>query len=70
MGNARKYGLDYIKKLPIAEADNMIQNKIESLFYEKAILETVEIECQIDQLVYQLYDLTAEEIAIIENGIK
>jgi adenine-specific DNA-methyltransferase len=32
--------------------------------------ETVLLETQIDQLVYQLYNLTAEEIAIIENGIK
>lgn len=29
-----------------------------------------ELENQIDQLVYQLYDLTAEEIEIIENSVK
>jgi len=28
------------------------------------------IEMQVDQLVYQLYDLTDEEIKIIENGVK
>jgi adenine-specific DNA-methyltransferase len=27
-------------------------------------------ENQIDQLVYQLYDLTTEEIEIIENSVK
>lgn len=75
MGNARKYGLDYIKKLPIAVADNMLQNKIEELVdqvisMKKENMETIEIENQIDLLVYQLYDLTAEEIKIIENGVK
>jgi len=29
-----------------------------------------EFELQIDQLVYQLYGLTEEEIAIIENSVK
>jgi adenine-specific DNA-methyltransferase len=32
------------------------------------IADTAELETQIDQLVYQLYDLTAEEIEIIENN--
>ncbi|MCX7929095.1 MAG: class I SAM-dependent DNA methyltransferase, partial [Patescibacteria group bacterium] len=32
--------------------------------------DTSELEKQIDQLVYQLYDLTEEEIAIIENSFK
>jgi len=31
---------------------------------------TARIENQIDQLVYQLYELTEEEIAIIENSTK
>ena len=31
-------------------------------------LENIEIEQQIDQLVYQLYDLTDEEIAIVEKA--
>jgi type II restriction/modification system DNA methylase subunit YeeA len=29
--------------------------------------ETTDLENQIDQLVYQLYDLTEEEIAIVEG---
>ncbi|MDW8211026.1 MAG: TaqI-like C-terminal specificity domain-containing protein [Cytophagales bacterium] len=32
--------------------------------------DTSELEKQIDQLVYQLYDLTEEEIAFIENSFK
>jgi hypothetical protein len=72
MGNARKYGLDYIKKLPIKKADNIRQSKIEALV-DKVILkkkegiETIELENKIDQLVYQLYELTEEEIKIIEG---
>jgi len=31
--------------------------------------DTTAIETQIDQLVYKLYDLTDEEIAIIEGSI-
>ncbi len=33
-------------------------------------LETEPLETEIDNLVYQLYDLTAEEIKIVENGTK
>ena len=30
--------------------------------------DTTDLENQIDQLVYQIYDLTEEEIKIIENN--
>ncbi len=29
--------------------------------------DTSTLESEVDQLVYQLYDLTAEEIAVVEN---
>jgi len=29
--------------------------------------DTIDLEIQIDQIVYQLYDLTEEEIAIVEG---
>ncbi|MDE0470451.1 MAG: hypothetical protein OXH57_00795, partial [Ekhidna sp.] len=32
--------------------------------------DTIEFEAQIDQLVYELYDLTDEEIAIVEGKTK
>ena len=72
MGNARKYGLDYIKKLPISEGDSEIQNQMQILVdkvisTKKELADTTEIETQIDQLVYKLYDLTEEEIKIIEG---
>jgi hypothetical protein len=73
MGNARKYGLDYIKKLPIKKAEIKIQNEVAELVdkvisIKKDGLETIDLENQIDQLVYQLYELTEEEIKIIENA--
>lgn len=64
-----------VKELPIPEVSNELENEIVGLS-EKIILlkksnkETADIENQIDQLVYQLYDLTEEEIKIIENSIK
>jgi hypothetical protein len=72
MGNARKYGLDYIKKLPISEGDSAIQNQMQILVdkvisTKKELADTTEIETQIDQLVYKLYDLTEEEIKIVET---
>ncbi len=45
-------------------------NEILELKRENPICDTIELETQIDQLVYQLYDLSAEEIAIIENSVK
>jgi len=45
--------------------DKIIESKILS-----PLTETSELENQIDQLVYQLYDLTEEEIRIIESGVK
>jgi adenine-specific DNA-methyltransferase len=54
---------------------NDIQSNIEILvneiLFEKKqnpSADTTDLEAQIDQLVYQLYDLTEEEIKIIENG--
>lgn len=73
MGNARKYGLDYIKRLPICEAERDMQMKISSIV-EKIIskkemnIDTTHLEKDIDNLVYTLYNLTEEEIEIIEKS--
>jgi adenine-specific DNA-methyltransferase len=32
--------------------------------------DTSDLEAQIDQLVYQLYELTPEEISIVEESVK
>ena len=64
-----------LESLPIKEPTNEIVGSFSSLV--NTILETkkqspsadtTHLESQIDQLVYQLYDLTEEEIAIVENA--
>jgi hypothetical protein len=69
MGDARKYGLSYIERLPVAKSKPEDQLKICSLVSQiydfpenKGILSK-----QIDQLVYQIFGLTEEEIRVIEN---
>lgn len=63
----------YVERIPIAKCSEIeIKHEIESLV-DMCLQKPVDCslyEMRIDQLVYQLYDLTAEEIAIIENGIK
>ena len=70
MGNSRKYGLSYIERLPVAKPNHIDQLKISNLVSQiydlpenKGILSK-----QIDQLVYQIYGLTEEEIRILEGG--
>ncbi|MCC6691565.1 MAG: hypothetical protein IT235_08545 [Bacteroidia bacterium] len=55
--------------------ENKTQEKIETLVDQILTMkskdnaaDTIELENQIDQLVYQLYELTEEEIKIIENN--
>lgn len=66
-----------IELLPIMEPSEEQQKEIEdivnqilSIKNQNPTADTTTFENQIDQLVYQLYDLTDEEIAIIENGVK
>jgi hypothetical protein len=65
----------YFSQIPIAIENGEIKKKVEVLV--DMILETKKhnpsadttaLEAQIDQLVYQLYELTEEEIEIIENA--
>jgi adenine-specific DNA-methyltransferase len=64
----------YFEQIPIPNIDATIQNKL-TVLADKAIqaktknqqADITEIENQIDQLVYQLYELTAEEIKIVEG---
>jgi adenine-specific DNA-methyltransferase len=65
----------YLSQIPIALPTN--ENDIISLVDEILLIKkennlanTQALENKLDQLIYQLYDLTAEEIAIIENGEK
>jgi hypothetical protein len=67
----------YFSQIPIAKGNEDIRSEINSqvnrILETKKIqpkLNTTALEILIDQLVYKLYDLTEEEIEIIENSIK
>jgi adenine-specific DNA-methyltransferase len=64
----------FIKSIPIKQKESqiskLISETVERILFEKEGNSKTDIsvlENQIDQLVYQLYDLTEEEIEIIEN---
>jgi len=67
----------YFSQIPIAKGNDYVNKQIISLVDEIILLkkqspdvDTSVLESQIDQLVYQLYDLNDEEIALLENSIK
>jgi len=49
--------------LPLTQSDDYLENPQKQA-------KVKEYENQIDQLVYQLYNLTEEEIKIVEEGVK
>jgi len=68
--------IDYVNELPI-----IINTKTEPIIIEKAdkilslkkedpTADTSKLEAEIDLMVYELYELTAEEIQIIEESVK
>jgi hypothetical protein len=75
-GDARRFKTNYLNPFPLpASVDQDIENEISDLV--KTVMEnkkqnpkadTTDLENQIDQLVYQLYDLTEEEIKIVEGN--
>jgi hypothetical protein len=65
----------YIEQLPLPTIvhSNELENSVKKIILAKSEniqSDTSFLENQIDQLVYELYDLTEEEIAIVENGSK
>jgi len=70
----KKYKIELLPiREPLEYQENKIVDLVNKILVEKHINPIANInglENQIDQLVYQLYDLTDEEIAIIENGVK
>jgi hypothetical protein len=67
----------YFSQIPIATGNDIVRGKISVLVNEilstkkqNPAAVTTDLENQIDQLVYQLYDLTEEEIAIVEGSSK
>jgi adenine-specific DNA-methyltransferase len=62
-------------ELPLIEANTEVQNEISrlvaeiiSLKHQSPAADTTALENQIDQLVYELYGLTEEEVGIVEGG--
>jgi hypothetical protein len=67
----------YFSQIPIAIGNETVRKNIVVIVNEILLTkkqnpstDTSDIENQIDQLVYQLYDLTEEEIAIVEGSNK
>lgn len=65
---------NYVKEFPIVQVDDDKQNQISKLVDDILFLkkeneeaDTSKIERNIDHLVYKLYDLTQEEIKIVEG---
>jgi hypothetical protein len=61
----------YVQTTPITGNSNEVENKVNQVLSLKAVnpaADTSSVESQIDQLIYKLYDLTEEEIEIIENA--
>ena len=77
-GDARRMKTNYLNPFPIPkdvpqDQENEIKEKaIDVLALKKTDpkADTAGLEGEIDQLVYQLYDLTAEEIKIVEGSVK
>jgi len=64
-----------IRKLPVKnisqENQILFTQQVDKMkVFKKAGKDTTELEREIDQLVYQLYDLTEEEIRIVEGGLE
>jgi adenine-specific DNA-methyltransferase len=69
-GGYYRFIRQYLEQIPMIHSKE-IESKVDQIITFKKInpaADTSDLESQIDQLVYQLYDLTEEEIAIIENS--
>jgi len=63
--------IEQIKQLPIpsysAEIESLVNNILE-IKKQSPTADTTSLESEIDQLVYELYGLTEEEIGVVENA--
>ncbi|MFN4147587.1 MAG: Eco57I restriction-modification methylase domain-containing protein [Runella sp.] len=75
-GDARTFKTNYLNPFPLPEkvsdeAEKQIADKVKEVLAIKKqnpSADTTDLENQIDQLVYQLYGLTEEEIRIVEGN--
>jgi hypothetical protein len=75
-GGYKEYKTQYISKLPIKDVSEnqerkfaSVVDKILSAKEEKPNAVTNDLEKEIDQMFYELYGLTEEEIGIVENNV-
>ena len=72
-GGYMRFFTDYVNKCPVPnnlESLEALVSKIIEVKKQDPSADTSVLEAEIDQLVYQLYGLTDEEIAIVEEGTK
>jgi len=69
--------LTHVKKLPMVIANKAEQNKISDLVKQILVVkkrtpepDTTALEREIDRLVYELYGLTCEEVALVEESTR
>jgi adenine-specific DNA-methyltransferase len=68
-GGYLRFIRQYLAQIPIVKTNILddLVSKVIDLKRKSPSVDTTELEDQIDQLVYKLYELTEEEIKIIEN---
>lgn len=72
-GGYLRFFTDYVKDCPIPKQLGLIEPLAKNIIQIKKqnpSADTTDLEKQIDQLVYELYGLTEEEIAIVENSTR
>ncbi|MFO7864489.1 MAG: TaqI-like C-terminal specificity domain-containing protein [Salinivirgaceae bacterium] len=72
-GGYLRFFTDYMMDVPIAENIESLNEIVEEVQKQKTLnpnSDTTALETQIDQLVYELYGLSEEEIQIVEAGVK
>ena len=72
-GGYIRFDIPYLKKIPVVVAEKAVQeqcillvNQIHNVKQQNPKANTAALEAEVDRLVYELYDLTEEEIKIIE----
>jgi adenine-specific DNA-methyltransferase len=71
-GGYLRFIRQYLEQIPIIQTI-VLEEKVKEIISQKSLnpfVDTASLEAEIDQLVYQLYGLTDEEIEIIENAVK
>ena len=67
-GGFFRIGAPQIKELPIIIPNDITISQMESMVNEIILHDDCKIDSQIDQLVYEIYGLSHEEIELIENN--